>query len=544
MKIESFTIPKNNREIFIKPAYDDIPGLIELNKERFKSYSFDINGIPFSRFREQVRSETLKKAGEYTEKIKSLCSKLNVAGTENLPSIDDAYKSGKDIIETGHSPILAHPGVMIKHGLVNSIAKKVDGVGINMVVDNDACHDDYLNIPNINGPDSSVERIEFISGLYNLAFEEIRYTDSAQLTAFKESVLKVLHSPDMKKTFEDFINPVIRLSGETLGFTDLFTCARHAFLLRFGIGNLEVPVSLISETEPFLNFFLHITANARSVVNIYNAKLGEYRRLKKISSRANPLPDLMEKGYVVELPFWVWCEGEPRKSLYASVADNSRISVICEDKIIEHFDFGENSSSSENLNRLGDLISKGIKIRPKAIVNTMYSRMFLSDLFVHGIGGAKYDLITNEIIREFFGVEPPAYVTVSATLHLPYKPFNVSNDDVIALKHVIKDMGYNPDKYASGEVMESAGMKSMVSEKKDLIAKEAHESEEKHRAFDRLKELNSIMKEKIMSLIMEKEKELEDLEKRIRYNSIVTNREYPFCIYPESILGELFKLNY
>ncbi|MCP4268677.1 MAG: hypothetical protein GY777_24370 [Candidatus Brocadiaceae bacterium] len=38
-------------------------------------------------------------------------------------------------------------------------------------------------------------------------------------------------------------------------------------------------------------------------MNIYNAKLREYRRLKKISSRANPLPDLMEKGYVVELPF-------------------------------------------------------------------------------------------------------------------------------------------------------------------------------------------------------------------------------------------------
>ena len=540
MKIESFTIPKNNREIFIKPAYEDIPGLIDLNKERFRSYGFDINGIPFSEFRERVRSETLKKAGEYTEGIKSFCSRLNIAGTENLPCIDDTYKSGRNIIATGHSPILAHPGVMIKHGLVNSIAKKVDGVGINMVVDNDACHDDYLNIPNINGPDSSVERIEFISGLYNLAFEEIRYTDSAQLTAFKESVLKVLHSPDMKKTFEDFINPVIRLSGETLGFTDLFTCARHAFLLRFGIGNLEVPVSLISETEPFLNFFLHITANARSVVNIYNAKLGEYRRLKKISSRANPLPDLMEKGYVVELPFWVWCEGEPRKSLYASVADNSRISVICEDKIIEHFDFGENSSSSENLNRLGDLISKGIKIRPKAIVNTMYSRMFLSDLFIHGIGGAKYDLVTDEIIREFFGVEPPAYATVSATLHLPYKPFNVSNDDVTALKHVIKDMGYNPDKYASGEIMEDAGMKSMVSEKKELIAGEAHNSEEKHRAFERLKELNDLMKEEIRPLVEEKENELEDLEKRLKYNSIVTNREYPFCIYPESILGELF----
>ncbi|MFQ5688423.1 MAG: hypothetical protein ACE5GV_17385, partial [Candidatus Scalindua sp.] len=310
MKIESFTIPKNNREIFIKPAYEDIPGLISLNKERFKSYDFDINGILFSEFLEQVRSETLKNACEYTEKIKSLCSRLNIAGTERLSCINDSYAPVKNIIQTGHSPTLAHPGVLIKHGLVNSIAKKVKAIGINMVVDNDACHDNCLNIPDINGLDTSVERIEFLPSLYNLAYEEIRYADSTQLTAFKESVLKTLHNPDMRKSFEDFINLVINLTGETLQFTDLFTCARHAFLLRFGVGNLEIPVSLISDTEPFLNFFLHITANARSFVDIYNAKLEEYRRLKKISSKANPLPDLMEKGYVVELPFWIWGEGE------------------------------------------------------------------------------------------------------------------------------------------------------------------------------------------------------------------------------------------
>ncbi len=62
MKIKSFTTPKNNREKFIDPAYDDIPGLIDVNKKRFRFYNFDINGIPFSQFREQVRLETLKKA--------------------------------------------------------------------------------------------------------------------------------------------------------------------------------------------------------------------------------------------------------------------------------------------------------------------------------------------------------------------------------------------------------------------------------------------------------------------------------------------------
>ena len=544
MKTKSFTIPKKNREIFIDPTYIEIPGLVASNKERFKSYDFNINGVPFFQFREQVRSETLKEATEYTEKIWTLCSNLNIAGTENLSNIKDSYTTESNIIQTGHSPALVHPGVLIKHNLVNSIAKKVNGIGINMVVDNDAGNDNCLNIPDISGSDSSVERIKYHPGLRNLAFEEIRYAESTQLPALKEHVLKSLHNSDMKKTSEDFMSIVIKLSGETLQFSDLFTYARHAFLTRFGISNLEVPVSYISETEPFLNFFLHITANLKCFVDIYNTKLREYRKLKKISSKANPLPDLMEKGFVMEMPFWMWKRDEPRKSLYASVTNGSRISIICEDKIVEHFDFGGRNRSTEslkNLERLKALISNGIKIRPKAIVNTMYSRLFFSDLFVHGIGGAKYDLITDEIIREFFGVEPPEYATISATLHLPYESFDVSKEDVNALKRVIKDMDYNPDRYASGKIMEDAGMISLANEKKDLIAKASYDTKEKHLAFGRIKQLNGLMKEKISPLIKEKEKEMEDLEKKLIYNSIVTNRDYPFCLYPELILRELFR---
>ena len=180
MKIKSFTTPKKNKEIFIEPAYEDIPGLIDLNKERFQSYDFNINSIPYTTYREQVRSETLKKAGEYTDKIWSLCSKLNISGTETLSCIKDSYTPEKDIIQTGHSPALAHPGVLIKHSLASSMAKKMNGIGINMVVDNDTCHDNCLNIPDINGPDSSVERIEYLPGLRNLAFEEIRSVDTIE----------------------------------------------------------------------------------------------------------------------------------------------------------------------------------------------------------------------------------------------------------------------------------------------------------------------------------------------------------------------------
>ncbi len=123
-----------------------------------------------------------------------------------------------------------------------------------------------------------------------------------------------------------------------------------------------------------------------------------------------------------------------------------------------------------------------------------------------------------------------------------YKPFETSKEDVNTLKHNTKDMGYNPDRYASEEIMEDAEMRFMVSEKRELITKASHDTTEKHLTFGRIKQLNGLMKEKIIPLIREKEKKMEGLEKRLKYNSAVTNRDYPFCLYPESMLDELFKL--
>lgn len=71
-----------------------------------------------------------------------------------------------------------------------------------------------------------------------------------------------------------------------------------------------------------------------------------------------------------------------------------------------------------------------------------------------------------KLSETFFNVEPPGYAAISATLHLPYKPYNVSYKDVIELKHVVKDMNNNPDRYASSEIMEDTDMRSMVREKK------------------------------------------------------------------------------
>ncbi len=73
---------------------------------------------------------------------------------------------------------------------------------------------------------------------------------------------------------------------------------------------------------------------------------------------------------------------------------------------------------------LADLPARGIRLRTRALTTTLFARYILGDLFVHGIGGAKYDELGDELARGFFGIEPPTFLTLSLTqwLGLPDDP--------------------------------------------------------------------------------------------------------------------------
>ena len=49
----------------------------------------------------------------------------------------------------------------------------------------------------------------------------------------------------------------------------------------------------------------------------------------------------------------------------------------------------------------------GISLAPKAVTLTLFARVFLADLFLHGVGGARYDEVTDGIMRRMYGIEPP-----------------------------------------------------------------------------------------------------------------------------------------
>lgn len=571
MKNITYKVPKNDREVFVDPAIDRIPDLVHENRRKIQNYQFEMNGIPFQVLRDKTREDLLSMAANYTEGMKSLIQRNQQS--QCLSMRDDAQKNtlshgtqgklhskgmnldyetikGIPIIQTGHEPILYYPGVWIKNHLTQYLAKKVGGVGVNMIVDNDECNRGFMYVPILSEKPATVQKVAFVEGKDNVAYEEIVFDDLRTILQFKEEVLTLLRkdvlSEKMRATyeymqaaFEEFVNRVVEYYRQgCIGMVGLLTAARCVLEEDFCVDNLEVPVSWMCNSDGFYHFLLHIIYEAERFAKIYNEKLSEYRGIHKIRSRANPLPDIKIAGNLIELPFWMWRAGGQRYKCYMMREGQSIKITNGADVFVT---LGKSEEAENNISLLKAFNEGQTKIRPRAITTTMFSRLFFSDVFVHGIGGAKYDTITDEIIKEFFGVDPPAFIVSSATLFLPFDIFNGDMRTLQALQHELNDMCYNPERYASQEIQNDAEFINTVSEKKRLLKTMTICGKvEKRHYFDQIKELNKLNLMRIDTEVQKKRKEIDTVREKLAYNEAVQFREYPVCIYPTKVLRDYF----
>src|SRR5262249_57616239 len=93
-----------------------------------------------------------------------------------------------------------------------------------------------------------------------------------------------------------------------------------------------------------------------------------------------------------------------------------------------------------------DLEARGCKIRSRALTTTLFARLFLAEAFIHGIGGAKYDELTDELLARFYPLDPPCFFVVSATLLLPFPRTNVTAEQHRRLARARRDVWWNPQR--------------------------------------------------------------------------------------------------
>src|SRR5207237_2090215 len=93
----------------------------------------------------------------------------------------------------------------------------------------------------------------------------------------------------------------------------------------WGCHNLEVPVALVCQTEPFAWFACHLIADLSRFHTIYNDCVHVYRRRYGIRSSYHPVPDLASEAGWLEVPLWAWREGQRRRGRLFAKTETDRI---------------------------------------------------------------------------------------------------------------------------------------------------------------------------------------------------------------------------
>jgi hypothetical protein len=170
----------------------------------------------------------------------------------------------------------------------------------------------------------------------------------------------------------------------------------------------------------------------------------------------------------------------------------------------------------------------------------------LGDLFLHGIGGAKYDQVTNLIARRFFGFELPEFAVVSATLRLPLKQAAHIETDA-QLPRRLRELRYHPERFL--EDADSSAAEG-VSKAEKIVAAKQHwirtikTPENARRRHLAIQEANQALQPFLAPQRRQLERQLERQESQRRAAAVLASREYAFCLQPRehvqrSLLDEL-----
>jgi hypothetical protein len=197
--------------------------------------------------------------------------------------------------------------------------------------------------------------------------------------------------------------------------------ARHQIEQDCGVKNHEVLFSQLAQGRGFSAFVFEILRSLEAFREIYHSSRSDYRSHHRIKNETQPVPRLGEQtrdGHVwMEAPFWIYRKDAPaRRPLWIRYTTGQ---IVLSD--LDQWESRvERESDFEAVTTWWQaLVRNQVAMRPRALTSTLFMRLAISDLFLHGIGGGKYDQITDLIIERWCGIEPPKFAVATATLFLP-----------------------------------------------------------------------------------------------------------------------------
>ena len=519
--------PGEHGGVLIEPPASSLEGIVENNRQLSQEYDYDCQGRSLADLANEARRGLLDEARRYTQTYRD---------------VESTSCDTPDILMAGHQPELFHAGVWFKNFALATLAERPDTVSVNLLIDNDPVRSIEIKVPTGTADEPHVQPVAMDRAAADFPFEERSVLDLDLFASFgdrvHETVRPLIPQPIITQIWPEAV--AAARGGRNLGQS--IALARHGWERDHGLMNLELPLSRVCSSQPFSWFLCHLVAHLPRFWELYNASLNEYRRVNRIRSRSHPAPHLVRQDDWLEAPFWIWQANDPkRRRLFVRTSTNQF-------ELSDHAHWRANlpltadGNAESAVQFLTELSEKGIKLRPRALVTTMYARLLLCDLFLHGIGGAKYDQVTDMLIRRFWGMEPPGLFALSATVTLPVAQPQISIEDLRRVEKLLRELRFHPEQHLDaheGQTTEEREQaQSLVATKLKWLAMDPPRGQRRERHLE-ISRANEALQAHVAQKQQLFEQEKDYLLEQLRKNSILGSREHSFSLFPEDFLRPL-----
>jgi hypothetical protein len=517
--------PAGNGETLVDPPWSSLPEVVARSIRESSLVEYDLQGRSLGELSRAARRRLFDAARIYTSQYREVPDRW-----QNLATISSA-----PFLLSGHQPELFHPGVWYKNFVLGSLARQLDGVGIHLLIDSDTCRSASIRVPTGSIAQPRVEAVPYDDPAAEVPHEERIIRDPATFSTFAERTASFIRPLVADPMVADLWPLVMERNPGQKNLGLRLAQGRHALEESWQNETLELPQSTVCQLPEFAWFAAHLLANLPRFWSAHNDALAHYRRAHRIRGHAQPVPDLDASDGWLEAPFWIWTADDPqRRPLFARQADDG---IVISDfhTLTIPLSLSADGEAASAAGQIAELSARGIKLRTRALTTTLFARLVLSDLFLHGIGGAKYDQVTDQIVRLFFGFEPPEFATVSATLRLPIAHEAIDSVQVAQSAQRLRELRYHPEHFVEtngdASLSQASHVAKLIAAKRQWVeaAKTPQNAAERHRGII---SANESLQPFVASLREKIERDRDELLQRRRGESILRSRDYSFCLYP------------
>jgi hypothetical protein len=521
--------PHTSGARLIQPPAESMSDLLALNRQILARSDYDVQGVPLVELAAAGKRQLLAAALQYTRSYRD---------------VPDPPAAPADILLAGHQPELFHPGVWLKNFALGELARQHGAAAVNLVIDSDTIKSSSLRVPGGSAEAPTVEAVPFDTPSAEIPFQARQIQDRQLFASFGRRAAERLKPLVADPMVREFWPLAVACSERTANLGECLAQARHQWEGRWNLATLEIPQSGVCNLEACHRLTAHLTAHLPRFWEIYNSALAEYRSRHRVRSHAHPAPELAAEGSWLEAPYWIWTDEDPRRRRVFVRATGDELILTDRHRLEIPLRLAPESDAGPAIEQLAALAPRGIHLGSRALLTTLAARLLFGNLFLHGIGGAKYDRLTDTIIERFFGVEPPAYMVVSGTLHLPIEHRAVTKDQLRGLESRLRELTYHPERFLSAtanssesQVRDGHSVERFVAEKRHWIAQQvAHEGA--RRRSHAIRQANEDLQPWVAGERVALTKEAALVKRQLRAETILSSRSYGFCLHPEKTLRE------